>query len=619
MIEFDCPHCGNHLSHQDAFAGRDGWCRICKGVISIPSPGQLGPVESNLSPEQRYARLDRLFKHAVSIVDEYRQLQASLQGGSDGLMEAVRLRTEADRASGALRVQLDEASALYQSVEAVSEELRARLDTSESENAALRDRVETELSDAQAEITRREQENDELLERVLDVEQKLEAAGASAAQFAEDRKEEQEVYEKRLDGLRDELCAAEDEGVSLLERLNAASEVETDLLAKLEAAQAAIADDAKRLNTEIERLTSALEVESTARAETTQQLDTASRMVDRVPVLEEELESARAEIVAGDERHQALLQRALESEGALELAGSRASDARVAWETQRQQLLDELETYRTGKREAEEETAQIRAKGREAAADVQLQLDAMQADLAKESQLRIASEEREQRLQRNIAEANETRDDAITKRDQLSRRLDSELKTLESTRGDVAALRASQSDYEATEQATLQQMKNAIAERDGMAGRLDDVSEELQRAQRTEEEHRSQIAKLEHTIESLEKDKPIAASGPESSDIEALKSELKEMHEMAEELNDALDATTREKTHLEQRLIDKENHAAFSALEGVGYRSQFSSIAKQFFEQEFARQSGAQDEPEFDPSIDEHAQTILDAVAQLRK
>ena len=145
MIEFDCPHCGNHLSHQEAFAGRDGWCRICKGIISIPQPGQPA-LAMNLNLEQRYAKLERLFKHAVSIVDEHRQLQARLQNGGGGLMEELRLRTEAERTAETLNVRLAEEAALHRSARDERDLLRARIGELESDGAALRERADSEAA-----------------------------------------------------------------------------------------------------------------------------------------------------------------------------------------------------------------------------------------------------------------------------------------------------------------------------------------------------------------------------------------------------------------------------------------------------------------------------------------
>ncbi len=37
-IEFDCPHCGKHLSLWDELAGQQGTCPECKQSITVPDP-----------------------------------------------------------------------------------------------------------------------------------------------------------------------------------------------------------------------------------------------------------------------------------------------------------------------------------------------------------------------------------------------------------------------------------------------------------------------------------------------------------------------------------------------------------------------------------------------------
>jgi chromosome segregation ATPase len=68
MISFECPHCGNHFEVNDDLAGRDGWCRVCKNMVTIPG-GTLTPAE-NLSAERREARFNALFRYAARKADE---------------------------------------------------------------------------------------------------------------------------------------------------------------------------------------------------------------------------------------------------------------------------------------------------------------------------------------------------------------------------------------------------------------------------------------------------------------------------------------------------------------------------------------------------------------------
>ncbi len=72
MISFECPHCSNHLEAKEELAGRDGWCRVCKMVITVPGDG-VKPLEE-LSPEERSDRLDRLMHFAATKADGYKKL-----------------------------------------------------------------------------------------------------------------------------------------------------------------------------------------------------------------------------------------------------------------------------------------------------------------------------------------------------------------------------------------------------------------------------------------------------------------------------------------------------------------------------------------------------------------
>jgi len=658
MIEFDCPHCGNHLSHQETFAGRDGWCRICKGIISIPQPGQPAPV-LNLSLEQRYGKLERLFKHAVSIVDEYRQLQARLQNGGDGLVEELQLRTEAERAANAFRVQAEEASALHQSAQEECDQLRGRVDQLETDSDGLREQLDAEvlnrstvevtleemkpiadrvpalegdLSDAQAEVDRREHENDELLERVLEAEQKLDAAEAMATHVESERSAERDTNEERLDGLRGELCAAEEGGAELQAQLDTVASRNAQLQTELDDANTALSVERDRLNEEVERLKTLHEAEVSLRTEAEKQVAEAMPLAESVPGLESDLSDARTKISEDEERHRVLVLQVADTERALELSGKRASDARAAWESQRQQLMNEMDVFRSAQRAAEEETASARARGREVATELQALLDDMQADLVNETRLRVTSEESEQRLQRSVADANAERDDALSRRDQVSRRLETALEDVESARADISKIRSSIAESEASEQALHARLKEACTERDSaigsrdqLASTLDETTGSLESAQRVSHQLRSRISELDQTVAAL-KDGNASAAAEEADDrVEVLNTHMNHLTEKVADLENALAASNREKTRLEQRLVGAENRAAYSELEGIGYRSKFSSMAKQFFEQEVARQTETHDLPETDTApLDESGSDtlgnadVLDAVTRLR-
>ncbi len=121
MIEFKCQHCGKGLHLNDTYAGRDGWCRVCKRMVIVPGGG--GPVQrvEDLPPEEGYERLQRLLQYAATKADKYKihlarqvkeqehtaQLEEALQQARFALSERdvnqVRLRTENDALAQSLR------------------------------------------------------------------------------------------------------------------------------------------------------------------------------------------------------------------------------------------------------------------------------------------------------------------------------------------------------------------------------------------------------------------------------------------------------------------------------------------------------------------------------------
>lgn len=71
MIEFKCQHCGKGLHLNDSYAGRDGWCRVCKRMVIVPGAGPVSRVE-DLPPEEGYERLQRLLQYAATKADKYK-------------------------------------------------------------------------------------------------------------------------------------------------------------------------------------------------------------------------------------------------------------------------------------------------------------------------------------------------------------------------------------------------------------------------------------------------------------------------------------------------------------------------------------------------------------------
>ena len=63
MIEMKCPHCGHQLRIPEKYAGQQGVCKACQGILlatAPPAPGIPGAV----SPEPASTALDDLVERA---------------------------------------------------------------------------------------------------------------------------------------------------------------------------------------------------------------------------------------------------------------------------------------------------------------------------------------------------------------------------------------------------------------------------------------------------------------------------------------------------------------------------------------------------------------------------
>src|SRR5690606_32621270 len=143
MLHFDCPHCGNHLHLEDEFAGRDGWCRACKGMIVAPAPGEASVGIEALPLEVRYHRLYQLFRFAATKADNYKLLLGRLRNQRDALTQELAKAGKWRDTLSELQRQVD---ASHRMLAAREDEISAAGDERrrhETELAALRLECET--------------------------------------------------------------------------------------------------------------------------------------------------------------------------------------------------------------------------------------------------------------------------------------------------------------------------------------------------------------------------------------------------------------------------------------------------------------------------------------------
>lgn len=374
MIEFHCHHCGKLLRLDDSYAGRDGWCRVCKRMVIVPG-GRSGHRLEDLPPEEGYARIQLLLQYAATKADLYRihmankpreeQTRARLEAASKAAHEALaaekaryaRLQADHETAEGRA-AELE--TALRRAEEALADregpDARALQETLEAEHQQ-RETLEARLVELESALATARQDYENALDRIED----LQRAGREGASDSADSRA---ALQARLDAAereRDRLAQRLDEAVPeeqesarrLIEQEQKTSELEAAvarLTASAESARQEAAGRAGELETALDRARRA-EERAAALEKTVKSLEQAressgqatGQARDKLAALEgslHEASTANASLTAQVEQ----LQQALEGRGeevrrlsaALEAAGrdrattQRASEAAEA-------------------------------------------------------------------------------------------------------------------------------------------------------------------------------------------------------------------------------------------------------------------------------------------------
>ena len=228
MIEFKCQHCGKGLHLNDTYAGRDGWCRVCKRMVIVP--GGDGPVQrvEDLPPEEGYERLQRLLQYAATKADKYKihlARQAKEQEHTaqlEELLQQARVAlSERDGAQERLRTEYDAlAQSLLQKDARVAELEQALSDGTTGADAGRTVELETARAELAAALEAHEQLTLELAEHdhafgELEAEVVALRAAAAALQRLEETSAADRVNLRALEGavatLKSQLHQAETE------------------------------------------------------------------------------------------------------------------------------------------------------------------------------------------------------------------------------------------------------------------------------------------------------------------------------------------------------------------------------------------------------------------------
>ena len=301
MIRFNCPHCGNEFAVRDTYAGRDGWCRVCKELVLVPTEEGKGPHLDDLPAEERVSRLRAKLKYAATQADTYKQITLRIWTETDALLlgrdiKDRKLTPEGIEASLAAWRTAWEGRSAEAPPPPADTEARAKL---ESEVEALRAALEIK-SRAFAEA------NDEA-DRLRSAVAALESERTRPAVDAETTS-----MNGKADALREELNAAR-LAAAAAETIKADTESALNAIrAELSAAQAE-REDAQRatrvLKDEVESLRVELDAALYAKAGAVQDEDAAERAQleaqARETSLREELTETRLKLADVDAKHTA--------------------------------------------------------------------------------------------------------------------------------------------------------------------------------------------------------------------------------------------------------------------------------------------------------------------------
>ena len=419
MIEFNCQHCGKLLRLNDSYAGRDGWCRVCKRMVIVPDGTGPARIE-DLPPEVGYARMQRLLQYAATKADQYKvHLAREAQEG--------RPKPELDPAVERAERTLAAYEARYALLQHENEAAQASLESARQRAASLESTItrgEQRLAEQSGEAAAVEAALQS--ERALrgDLEARLLAAESACNAAASARDEALEALEAQRREAATDLAERQLEWDEARQSLEASREDAAAALAEAQREHARIAAELSEAGETAARQVRDLEGELAAarrrQAEAESERDRLARDLDEVStgdqdsaglVLEKEKEigALHGEIARmlaeADAREGETAARigALEAE----MAGLASAGAR---ETQLAAQIEALEIARTegtlaldsARREAEQAARHVEAleasarEAAEAGADHIVALEHLKRDLAaRDGQVRRLSEELE--------------------------------------------------------------------------------------------------------------------------------------------------------------------------------------------------------------------------------
>ncbi len=347
MIKFNCEHCNNRLVLDKQYAGRDGWCRVCKQMVVVPGKGVARLAD--LPPEEQQVRMRHLLRYAAGKADHYKLLlsRALVSPNAGAVSEAP----ETGLADAAVQAELDLARTALDGAE-------SRLAQSEAEVARMRaaqDRADESAETGRAEFARLDEEMKELQDA-------LERESRARAEAEDDL----EVVQKSAMRLVDQLAEPRNKLKELSKRACEAEKRESELASALQALDASAITALDKTKAEVVRGEAELAEARDALSEVRNALSEARRGREmgeaeckRLAALFEETLSrgAGAELAAADSQEEiARLEAALAEATAVHAAaasGGREAAAAAALRQERDEAQTAFEEARRARTRVE--------------------------------------------------------------------------------------------------------------------------------------------------------------------------------------------------------------------------------------------------------------------------
>ncbi len=240
MIAFSCPHCGNQFEVDDTYAGRDGWCRRCKRMVSVPAASGLLPHDPSSQGESE--RLLEAFEYAARKADRYEALVA-------------RIKRDHEDTTAALRAAKDQVAALEDRLAFVESNVAKPKSAEDGFGQDIPRALEGRIASAEAMLEHATAAGEAKDKRIEALHEDLERERAA-----------RESFEAALESVREAVARLDERSAETANQVKALTEL-AESLRPLESQGSARQDEVERIESLVAEQRNQLEAERVARDE----------------------------------------------------------------------------------------------------------------------------------------------------------------------------------------------------------------------------------------------------------------------------------------------------------------------------------------------------------------